>query len=293
MPAVLTARNLGIAALAAAGGAAYAVAEAKSYRLTRHEVPLGAGALRILHLSDTHLMGSNRRLISFLEELPSAMGGSPDLVLATGDLIEDDSGIDPLLDALHGLAPRYGKFFVLGSHDYYESSLRAIGGAARALFRLERDKVLAVKNSTGRLVSGLEDDGWTSLLNRTETITAGDLQIRLSGTDDPYLNRHRTDHIARNDDDDLAIALVHAPDVVSEWMLNGFDLVLAGHTHAGQVRAPFVGALMSNCTLPLELAGGLHQIGGGWLHVSPGLGTGRFTPIRFLARPEATLLELV
>ncbi|MEA2517702.1 MAG: uncharacterized protein QOG16_1540, partial [Actinomycetota bacterium] len=90
----------------------------------------------------------------------------------------------------------------------------------------------------------------------------------------------------------LAIGLAHAPDVVSQWMLQGFDLVFTGHTHAGQVRVPGFGAVVTNSSLPTELAGGLHRVGSGWLHVSPGLGTGRFAPIRFNCRPEATLLEI-
>jgi predicted MPP superfamily phosphohydrolase len=90
----------------------------------------------------------------------------------------------------------------------------------------------------------------------------------------------------------VAIGVVHTPDVVSEWALGGYDLVLAGHTHGGQVRIPGVGAVVTNCTLPPALAAGLHRIGGAWLHVSPGLGTGRFSPIRFNCRPEATLLRL-
>jgi predicted MPP superfamily phosphohydrolase len=85
---------------------------------------------------------------------------------------------------------------------------------------------------------------------------------------------------------------MHAPDVVSEWFLTGFDLVLAGHTHGGQVRIPGIGALVTNCSLPTALAGGLHRIHGGWLHVSPGLGTGKYSPIRFACPPEATLLHL-
>jgi predicted MPP superfamily phosphohydrolase len=142
------------------------------------------------------------------------------------------------------------------------------------------------------LEEGLVANGWTGLINRTEVIDDGEVKIRIAGTDDPYLRRHRMDHAERSGDEDLAIALIHAPDIVSEWLLAGFDLVLAGHTHAGQVRMPLVGALMTNCSLPLELAGGLHKIGRGWLHVSPGLGTSTYSPIRFLARPEATLLTL-
>ncbi|MPZ70664.1 MAG: hypothetical protein GEU71_14215 [Actinobacteria bacterium] len=286
--------TVALAGLAAAGAGAYALAEAKSYRLVHHEVPVGSAVppLRILHLSDTHLAGSNRRLIGFLERLPGMMEVTPDLVLATGDLIENDTGIEPLVSAFENIDARLGRFYVLGSHDYYRSSLRGVSGIFKALLKIERAPVTAHKNSTDRLEKRLAAAGWTGVINRTEWIDDAGTVIRIAGTDDPYLRRHRTDHAARAEDEALAIALIHAPDIVSEWLLAGFDLVLAGHTHAGQVRAPLVGALVTNCSLPLELAGGLQKIGRGWLHVSPGLGTSRFSPIRFLARPEATLLTL-
>ena len=285
---------MALAGLAAAGAGVYALAEAKSYRLVRHDVavPQGIPPLRILHLSDTHLWGSNRRLIDFLERLPEMIGVTPDLVLATGDLIENDTGIEPLVSAFKNLDARLGRFYVLGSHDYYRSSLKGVSGIFKALLKMERAPVTAHRNSTALLEEGLVAAGWISVINRTEWIEDGGTKIRIAGTDDPYLRRHRTDHAARAEDEDLVIALIHAPDIVSEWLLSGSDLVLAGHTHAGQVRAPLVGALVANCSLPLELAGGLQKIGRGWLHVSPGLGTSRFSPIRFLARPEATLLTL-
>lgn len=293
MAPVPTDRLLGTAALAAAGLGAYALAEARAYRLQRHRLPheRPGRPVSILHISDTHLLAGNRKLIRFLERLPDLVGEVPDLVIATGDLIEDDSGIDPLVETFGRIEASGGRFYVLGSHDYYRSSLRGAGGTVKALLGMERQKVLAKRNDAGRLEEGLRDKGWVPLTNRSEIARLGDLTVRLTGTDDPYINRHTTEHFDRSDDD-LAIGVIHAPDLVSQFVLRGYDLVLAGHTHAGQVRAPFIGALLTNCTLPRELAGGPRRIGDGWLHVSPGLGTGRYSPIRFLARPEATLLRL-
>lgn len=285
---------MALAGLAAAGAGVYSLVEARAYRLVRHDVPVGreVPALTILHLSDTHLAASNRRLIDFLRLLPEMLEVTPDLVLATGDLIENDSGIEPLVSAFECIEARLGRYYVLGSHDYFRSSFKGVAGIFKALLKQERAPVVAHKNSTARLEAGLSAAGWTGVMNRTEIVEAPEGTIRIAGTDDPYLDRHRTDHAGRSAGEALAIAMIHAPDIVSEWLLAGFDLVLAGHTHAGQVRAPLVGALVTNCSLPLELAGGLHRIGRGWLHVSPGLGTSRFSPIRFLARPEATLLTL-
>jgi predicted MPP superfamily phosphohydrolase len=278
---------------AAAGVAAYAMAEARRYRLERRHVPVGTRCPRmsILHISDTHLGRHNATLATWLRSLPERIG-DVDLVLATGDLIDDDSGITPLVDALARLEARAGKFYVLGSHDYYSSSLRGFMKGAVNLYSRPRTPVTTRRTDVDRLTRGLESTGWRSLLNKTEIVRVGGRRVRVAGIDDPFLGRHRTDHIARAADDDLAVALVHTPDVVAEWLLAGFDLILSGHTHGGQIRLPLVGALITNCSLPSGLAGGLHRVGAGWIHVSPGLGTSKFSRVRFLCPPEATLLYL-
>jgi len=92
--------------------------------------------------------------------------------------------------------------------------------------------------------------------------------------------------------DRFGIALTHSPDAAPELAALGWDLIVAGHTHGGQVRLPLVGALVTNSHLPRRLASGLFRLGPAVVHVSPGLGTSRYAPFRFLCRPEATLLEL-
>lgn len=278
-----------IGLLGAAGVVAYPFLEARWFRIKHLNIPLGRGAppIRILHVSDTHLTSRDRGLIRFLQSLPGR-SGIPDLIVVTGDLIDDNSGITPITQALNNLESKLGRFYVLGSHDYYQtrfqSFLKYFGETDRS--------VGAQRADTATLEANLQRDGWICLTNTTHRITTPRGAIRLSGVDDPYLDRHRVEHIARSHDDALAVALVHAPEVVSDWMLNGFDLVCSGHTHGGQVRIPGIGALVTNSSLPSALAGGLHRIGSSWLHVSPGLGTGKFSPIRFNCRPEVTLLEL-
>jgi predicted MPP superfamily phosphohydrolase len=68
--------------------------------------------------------------------------------------------------------------------------------------------------------------------------------------------------------------------------------VVAGHTHGGQVRMPFVGALVTNSRLPRRVASGVFRMGDALVHVSRGLGTNKYAPFRFLCRPEATMLVL-
>jgi predicted MPP superfamily phosphohydrolase len=203
-------------------------------------------------------------------------------------MIEDDDGIELAVSALERFEARFGKFYVFGSHDYYQSQFKPL---TRYLDSSTEPRTTRPAD-TGRLRDALDSTGWISLINRTHVVESPWGRIRMAGVDDPYLNRHVTDHIERRSEEVAAIALVHAPDVVSEWVLAGFDLILAGHTHAGQLRLPGLGALVTNCSLPASLAGGLHRVGSGWLHVSPGLGTSKFAPIRLFCRPEATLLRL-
>lgn len=272
-----------------AGLAAYPFLEARWFRINNLTAPMGRAVprLRILHVSDTHLTSHDRGLIRFLQSLPGRFG-IPDLVIATGDLVDDNSGITPITRALNDLPSKLGRFYVLGSHDYYQTRFQS----PTKYFSGKKRPPNTSLADTKTLEENLQRDGWVSLTNTTHTLKTPHGVIRLAGVDDPYLDRHRTEHISRARDEVLAIGLAHTPDVVSDWMLNGFDLVLSGHTHGGQVRVPGIGALVTNSSLPTALAGGLHRIGSSWLHVSPGLGTGKFSPIRFNCRPEVTLIEL-
>lgn len=274
-------------AAAALGSLAYSLAEARMYRLQEHELhPEGpVPPLRILHISDAHLTARDRQRISFMRSLADVP--RCDLVLMTGDMIEDDGGIDPLLEVLAGIEGSLGRAYVLGSHDYYQSSMRL----PTKYLSSKRRRPDAAPADTDRLQRGLDAQGWIDLTNRSHTVPSEAGDIVLTGVDDPYLERHRTDHLAY-EHAAVAIGLTHAPDVVSDFVLHGYDLVLAGHTHGGQLRVPVAGAIVTNSSLPAGLAAGVNRVGACLLHVSPGLGTSRFTRIRFLCRPEATVLHL-
>lgn len=274
-----------------AAAAAYSAYEPYRHRLAERRLEISGDrpSLTILHLSDTHMTGRSGSLARWLRALPSALDELPDLILATGDFIDNDQGIELVLDAVTGLEARYGRFYVLGSHDYFVSRFQGYG----KYLGLRSKPISAQPARVEILESGLQDKGWIPLSNSSAVLDTALGPLRIAGVDDPYLSRHTTSHIRRAPDDAFAVGLVHAPDVVSEWALQGFDLVVAGHTHGGQVRIPGLGGLVTNCSLPNALSQGAHRIGDTWLHVSPGLGQGRFAPIRFCCPPEATLLRLV
>ena len=118
------------------------------------------------------------------------------------------------------------------------------------------------------------------------------------GVDDPHLSRDRYDTIAgpASPAANLTLGLTHSPEprVLDRFAADGYQLVMAGHTHGGQLCLPFYGAIVTNCDLDRSRAKGASRWGAQMqLHVSAGIGTSPFAPVRFCCRPEATLLTLV
>ena len=118
--------------------------------------------------------------------------------------------------------------------------------------------------------------------------------VVLTGTDDAHLRRDRYGLVA-GPVSGFGLGITHTPQraLLRAFERDGHGLVLAGHTHGGQLRVPGLGPLVTNCDLQRSRARGLTRGEGGWLHVSAGLGSSPYLPVRFCCRPEATLLELV
>jgi predicted MPP superfamily phosphohydrolase len=157
---------------------------------------------------------------------------------------------------------------------------------------LRRKRIGTRRNPTERLRAGLLDEGWTDLTNLTLFAEIGQMRWQITGLDDPYLRREDRSLLVRSSSAEFALCVVHDPAPYADIARAGFDLVVSGHTHGGQVRLPFLGAVVTNSELPRRYARGLHRIDRTWLFVSPGLGTGKYAPFRFLCPPEASILEL-
>lgn len=300
------ARALGCAALAGAAGLAWATVEAQWFTLRRVTVPVLGPAerpIRVLHLSDLHLTPDQDRKIDWVRSLAQL---EPDLVIDTGDNMAHLEALPALLHALDPLLAVPGAF-VMGSNDYYAPVAK---NPARYLTPDARDENIMENTHlpAGELGAALRDSGWKDLTNRRDVALVGGRAISLVGVDDAHLDRDRFPTTTRSHRStvDLKLGVTHAPyrRVLEAMHADGADLVLAGHTHGGQLCVPGWGALVTNCDLDVRRAKGLHgwpgprpdQPGGEsstWLNVSAGLGTSPYAPVRFACRPEATLLTLV
>jgi len=285
-----------VAAAALAGGVAvlgYSMWEATQYTLRRFEVavlPAGSTPLRVLHISDLHLTPDQPAKSAWIRALGDL---EPDLVVDTGDNLSHRDAVPFVLDALEPLLERPG-VFVMGSNDYYapqiKNPLRYLApGPAR---RLHGDPL-----PVDDLRAGFVASGWVDLDNARATVKAGDRSIELVGVDDPHIFRDRYETVAGPNDPaaDTTLGVTHAPyrRVLDAMVADSIPLLLAGHTHGGQVCLPGWGALTTNCDLPPRQAKGVSHYRGSWLHVSAGLGCSPYTPVRLACRPEASLLTLV
>ncbi|MEW2548594.1 metallophosphoesterase [Streptomyces sp. NPDC047002] len=296
---------LSIAAAGAAGVAYAAGFEVRSFRLRRVTVPVlprGMRDLRVLQVSDIHMVRGQRKKRRWLQSLA---GLRPDFVVNTGDNLSDPEAVPEVLDAL-GPLMEFPGVYVFGSNDYYGPKLR---NPARYLFEKAQGKhglngnapaVHALHNPWEPMRDAFDAAGWTDLSNTRARLKLDRYELAFTGLDDPHIKRDRYARVAGGpeSDADLSIGVVHAPylRVLDSFTADGYPLVLAGHTHGGQLCIPFYGALVTNCDLDTDRVKGLstHQSAGrtSYLHVSAGCGTNRYTPVRFACPPEATLLTL-
>jgi uncharacterized protein len=253
------------------GLAAYAWFEAGWVRFERVDVqlprlPPELDGLRIAHLSDFHLglpsRGTRavRRAVEWVEER------QPDLTLITGDLVSRRRG-EPILRELVERLPR--SYAVLGNHDYAVS-----------------------RDPFAQAVELEELRGARLLLDEAETIEFRGRSVQVVGIDPRSYRagRARPERFA-DPEADLRILLCHFPQVIDRLQPGVFDLVLAGHLHAGQICLPYPGGKLRLAHIRWTYVEGSYERPGGVLHLSAGLGT-TFVPFRFFARPAAYELVL-
>ncbi|MFL4480011.1 metallophosphoesterase [Paeniglutamicibacter sp. ORCA_105] len=300
-----TVRGAALAAGAATAGAGilfgYGLGQTTRFGVREETLallPPGSLPIRMLHLSDIHMVPGQELKRRWLQSLADL---KPDLVINTGDNLGHLEGLDALLEALDPLMAFPGAF-VPGSNCYF-------GPRPKNPFRYLAKRSDTPRNSSKYQLPWQEmhrafgTAGWVNLTNRNHSMAVKGTRLDFTGVDDPHLDLDRfagwpAGSATSGSAPHLRVALAHAPyqRVLDRFTAAGTDLILAGHTHGGQVCIPGYGALVTNCDLPTWRASGLTQ----WdfagkstpLNVSAGIGTSRFAPVRIACPPEAILLTL-
>ncbi len=229
-------------------------------------LPHELDGLRIAHLSDFHLGMPSRGTRAVERAVDWVERRQPELTLITGDLLSRPRAETRLRELLARLPNAYA---VLGNHDYAAS-----------------------KDPFSRPVKLADLSPARLLTDESETVEIRGRRVQIVGVD-PRSYRHGRAHPERLADEsaDLRILLCHFPAVIDRLEPGVFDLVVAGHLHAGQITLPYPGGHVRLAHLRWTYVQGLYERPGGVLHLSPGLGT-TFVPFRFFARPVATELLL-
>ena len=305
----------GLTAAGVAGIAYAAFVERTWFTLRRFALPAlppGSAPVRILQVSDLHLTPGQSKKIEWVRSLAEL---EPDFVVNSGDNLAHLDAVPPLLRAMGPLMEFPGAF-VLGSNDYFapvpKNPARYL--TPRHAHTSRRRGDLPVDD----LIGGMRDGGWDDLNNERTVVTMGAHRVELVGVNDPHIDYDRYDRVSAPARSDVALTmgLVHAPyqRILDAMVSDGASVVLAGHTHGGQLALPVWGALVTNCDLDTRRAKGVSRWWPGagtagrrgraarssaapddaaYLHVSAGLGTSPYAPVRFACRPEATLLTLL
>lgn len=320
-----------LAAVAAGGTAAlWGLAEAQSFTLRHRTLIINrqtpeaipeVGGLRILHLSDIHLMPYQHKKLRWLRSLAETR---PDFIVFTGDQVSSAHSWPLLLEALAPFAGIPGAF-VYGSNDYFMPHLKNPFTYFRHTHGAGHLKYQTPELPFEQMTADLEAFGWQNLNNSRATAHVDGWQIDLVGVDDPHIHHDnyppessaagRSAPAADQSLQRIKIGLTHAPytRILNRMAAEGCTAIFAGHTHGGQVCLPGHGALVTNCDLDPKYASGMFQwppasegivhrdaivptnteaAPTSWVNVSAGIGTSPYAPVRVGCRPEAIVVDL-
>lgn len=245
--------------------------------------------VRILHVSDLHMLVSQTEKQEFVASLAELQ---PDLVINTGDNLGEAEAVPAVLQALDPLL-NFPGLFCFGSNDYYAP--RPVNPFIYLLGKKRKPSKIDLPWQDMR--AAFIERGWEDTTHRRVEFQCNGINIAAAGVDDPHLNRAKYSEIAGqpNPDAHLAIGLTHSPEpeILHNFAADGYDLTLAGHTHGGQICLPGQRAIVTNCGIDRRRASGLSDFDGMALHVSNGLGTSKYAPVRLFCAPSATLITVL
>lgn len=300
------------AALTAAGLGTLALAnrEIRKFEIKQVTVPLlepgtfedpEEESFHILHISDLHMLDNQKLKQKWVADLSRL---DFDLVINTGDNLGEDKGVPGVLRALDPLLNRPG-VFVFGSNDYFAP--RPVNPFIYLLGK--KRKPSRVELPWRGMRAAFIERGWNdathqhvdfSIEPREDSLYVrhNKFNVAIAGVDDPHheLNDFSTIAGGPNPDADLSIGLSHSPEpeVLDQFAAEGYQLVLSGHTHGGQLCLPGSRAIVTNCGIDRSRVQGLSRWSERmWLHVTNGLGNSKYVPFRTFCRPSATLIHIV
>lgn len=231
-------------------------------------LPAALDGLSITHLSDIHMTGRlTQPFFDYVVDRANELDS--DLVCITGDIVEKAHCVPWIKPTLGRLASRHGKFFVLGNHD---KRLRDVAAARRALVEVD------LVDLGGRWL-------WHNV--RGERLLLAGNEVPWFG---PAPNMTQAE-MSKGGQPPFRLLLSHSPDQIAWARRHGFDLMLAGHNHGGQICLPLLGPLVAPSYFGVKYASGLFQEGPTLMHVSRGISG--LEPLRFNCPPELTKLVLV
>lgn len=247
--------------------------EMKEIPIRHPLIPKGFEGIKIIQFSDTHL-GFQYNLSHFNHLVKKINGLKPDIILFTGDLIDEPnkySQVHDLLPILGSLQAPKGKFCIFGNHDH--------GGYGSEIYR-----------------NIMESTNFKVLLNESTAITLKDgSSIYLIGIDDAMLGNPDLPLSLKNiPNNQFKLLLSHAPDLAESASEYPIQWQISGHSHGGQIKLPILGALIRPPFAQMYPEG-LYAVKGKFpltLYVNRGIGTTRL-PLRFMSRPELTIYTLI
>lgn len=252
--------------------------EIKEYKIVSEDIDDNFHGLKIVHLSDIHY-GRITFEYEIKEMVKKINLTKPDIVVLTGDLIDKDTDLtgemqDVLSEELSKIDATIGKYAITGNHDINFENWDLI----------------------------IENSGFINLNDNYETIYKGENDyILLTGVSSSFYDPDSidtkfdkvTDYLKELKDDELpkySILLIHEPDMIDNIDIDSYDLILAGHSHAGQVRIPFIGGLIYP-EYAKKYNDNYYEINDTKLYISSGIGTSTIN-FRFLNKPSFNLYRL-
>ena len=227
-------------------------------------LPAAFNGYRIGFLTDLHVASFMRRSL-YRTAVRALKDDEVDLILLGGDFVTWRRHI-PLMAKLltEELEAPDGVWAVLGNHDYWADG----------------DGVIAA----------LTAKGVRFLVNRQVRIRRGEDEICLAGIDEIYRGKPDVDVALHGSEDNVVIAISHHPDIIDRLEGRRIDLMVCGHTHGGQIRLPFLGALVVPSAHEWKYAAGFFREDQVLMYVSRGIGA--VPPVRILCRPEVAIFTL-